>query len=295
MWNRGLLFVDYSRNEVYPYFAMTAPTWVGSFVLGLLFATSATAEVKQTAYSFPENPDTPVLKVEEFFLEKGSETPPLVLVYADGRVVKQVSEKREDDYVISIGKDGLNQLLKGIIEENKFFDIDVEDIKNEVLSERKRKRLLSSYEFRVELNLGDRSHVVSLGDSWVYQRLVRGRAKHPEAKVFHRFLNVEELCRKLSRWTLVGGEAEMEAILKSANEHVQKSFPGSPAISEADILSLKPKEGRAVMRLGVKEGVGNPTLHVIVEKTKGAEGFEVQIQIKKPQPFHGGKPPLRML
>jgi len=60
--------------------------------VSVVLVVAITAAV-QPAYSFLEDPAVPILKVDELFRAEGSDSPPLILVYADGRVVKPVSKK----------------------------------------------------------------------------------------------------------------------------------------------------------------------------------------------------------
>lgn len=254
-----------------------------SFLLAMTIIAAA-----QPAYNLPEDPDVPVLKVWDLFLAEGGDSPPLILVYADGRVVKQVSDNREDDYVITIEEERLQELLGKIIEGNQFFEMDVEVIKAEVLTERKLARLRPGFEFRIELNLADRAHVVSVGNSWVYQRLKRGhQARYKDASMFHQFLNVEVLCRKLSSWALVGGEESMQEILDSANREIQAAHPGSPKVTNASIASLKSTNGRVNMCLNAAAAKGNPALQVFVGKTKGEDEFDLEVKVAKKINIHG--------
>jgi len=112
------------------------------------------------------------------------------------------------------------------------------------------------------------------------------RAKHADAEVFQKFLNVEELSHKLSHWALLGGEQAMQTIFETANAKTQEEYPGAPALSEADILSLKSEDGRASMFLNAKATGKTPALHVIVRKRKGEEDFDVELELNKPRSIH---------
>jgi len=272
---------------------------ISAWMLFTLIAMLAVRADAQLVHNLPDDPNQHVLKVEEFYEEENNNSQPMILIYADGRVVKPVSSNEEDNFTITIEANRLNQLLKEIIEDNKFLDMEAEAIKDEVVSERKRKRLRSSFEFRIEMNLADKTHVVSVGNTWVYQRLLRGRTRHKDAKVFQRFLNVEELCRKISNWALVGGEASMQTIIEAANKKTQEKYPGAPEITESNILSLKAKDGnQAIMYLGVAKTQATPPLHVIITKSKTKEketagDFEIELKINHPRPFHGSPKPLK--
>ena len=255
--------------------------------LVVIFVSAVTA-VAQPAYQYPDDPDVPVLKVNDVY-RTGGDSPPLVLIYGDGRIVKPVSDNPEQDFVITVDQERLNTLLSKIIEDNQFLEIDAEDIKDEVLTARKRSQLRPGFDFRIELNLADQQHVVAVGHSWVYQRLSRGRTRHADAERFQQFLNIEELSIKLSRWAMIGGEEAMQTILEAANKKTQEEYPGAPKISEAKILSLKSENGRAILQFGTPKTGDIPALYVIVGKNKGEEDFDTVIKINKPRQFHGGR------
>lgn len=258
--------------------------FTGLMSLSVIFLLAFTVVAQEQAYNFPEDPDVPVLKVQHLFRAEGGDTPPLVLVYGDGRIVKPIADG--EDYEITIDQERLEALLNEIVVDNGFFEMESEDIKNEVVPERKRKRLRpGGFEFRVEMKLADREHVVSVGNSWVYKRL-KSRKKHANAAVFQKFLNVEELSNKLSNWALLGGEQAMQTIFEAANAKAQEEYPGAPRVSKADILSLKSENGRATMYLNAKATAKTPALRVIVTKRQGEEDFDVEVELNKPRGIH---------
>ena len=108
--------------------------FTGLMSLSVIFLLAFTVVAQEQAYNFPEDPDVPVLKVQHLFRAEGGDTPPLILVYGDGRIVKPIADG--EDYEITIDQERLEALLNEIVVDNGFFEMESEDIKNEVVPER---------------------------------------------------------------------------------------------------------------------------------------------------------------
>ena len=230
---------------------------------------------------FPEK-DVPVLRVDEYY-RANKERRPMLEVYSDGRVVRSVSEEKADDYKFKLSEAKFEKVLNEIFVKNDFTSISDKAIDKEV-APRHRKRRPSSTAFRVTTNTSNGSHVVEFGNSWVHDRLGLGRKRHPKAKQLQRFLKVEEACRELSNLALMGGEKAFQEIVKKANAKFGKAYPDGPAISEADLFSVRRNDkGEVAVRFRVaKKVVDAEPVSVWVRKNKGKEELGIEVKVDKP-------------
>ena len=256
---------------------------------GLLFglALSNTA-VAQIDFSFPKD-DVPVVRIDEYYSEANKDKPPMLFVYSDGRVIRSVSGKRQDDYGFTLSKKKFEKFLKEVFVTNDFATISDETIKK-TLSPRRPART----SFRVTTNTADGSHVVSFGDSWLYDRLGLGRkrAKYLTAEHLQRFLKVEDACRELASLALVGGEAAFQNAVERANMEFKKVYPDGPTITEADLFSVRlGKDGKVAVRFRVnKKIVGPHPVSVWVKKAKGESKASIEVKVDKPLLLNDARP-----
>ena len=256
---------------------------------GLLFglALSNTA-VAQIDFSFPKD-DVPVVRIDEYYSEANKDKPPMLLVYSDGRVIRSVSGKRQDDYGFTLSKEKFEKFLKEVFVTNDFATISDETIKN-TLSPRRPART----SFRVTTNTADGSHVVSFGDSWLYDRLGLGRkrAKYLTAEHLQRFLKVEDACREIANLALMGGEEAFQDTVKKASMEFKKAYPDGPAISDADLFSVRRgSDGKVAVRFRVdKKIVESDPVSVWVKKAKGDLEPSIEVKIDKSLLLNDAKP-----
>jgi len=172
-----------------------------------------------------------------------------------GALLNRCLRNRKDDYVITIEKKRLQELLGEIIEDNQFFKMDVDVIKAEVLSERKLNRLRPGFEFRIELNLVDREHVVSVGHSWW---------RRAYAKDF-------EIC-----------EQENSGIASGFSKSLHCQYCES---------EIGKRAGEDVSQRSEKRG--QPCLASLRKKTKGQEEFDPEVKVFNRLAFTAGESPLK--
>ena len=241
----------------------------------VVFYNSAAAQID---FDFPDD-DVPVLRVDEYYSEANKDKPPMLLVYPDGRVVRSVSALKTEDYECTLSADRFEEFLAVVFEDNDFATISEEEIKQSLSPKREARTL-----FRVTTNTSKESHVVSFGDSWLYNRLVLGRRRYKKAEHVQRFLKVEDEVRELAGLALMGGEEGFQDTVKQASEKFQEAYPDGPAITDADLYSVRlNREGKVDVRFRVDKLVVDPDpVSVWVTKTKGEFDPSIKVKIDKP-------------
>ena len=261
-----------------------------ALIFGLAFSNVVVAQMD---FSFPDE-KVPVLKVEEYYDEANKDKRPMLLVYSDGRVVRPVSVLETEDYKFTLSKEKFRVVLAEIFDKNDFATLSDEKILAEVSSPRRAKRPPRN-SFRVTVNTGEDSHVVSFGDTWLYDRLGLGRKRYPKAKQLQRFLEVEEVCRELSNLALMGGEKAFQETVKKANEKFKQAYPDGPAISEKDLFSVRRSDdGKVAVRFRVNKKVVAPDpVSVWVTTTKGEAEPTIKIKVDKGILMRDVRPPVK--
>ena len=253
------------------------PLGASALIFGLAFSNLAVAQMD---FSLPDE-KVPVLKVEERYDEANKDKRPMLLVYSDGRVVRPVSVLETEDYKFTLSKERLKEVLAEIYDKNDFATLSDEKILAEVSSRKAKRPARTS--FRVTLNTAEDSHVVSFGDTWLYDRLGLGRKRYPDAKQLQRFLEVEEVCRELSDLALMGGEEGFQDTVKKANEKFKQAYPAGPAISEKDLFSVRrSNDGKVAVRFRVNKKVVEPDpVSVWVTTMKGEAEPSIKVKVDK--------------
>ena len=265
-----------------------------ALIFGLAFSNEVVAQMD---FSFPDE-KVPVLKVEEYYNEANKDKRPMLLVYSDGRVVRPVSVLETEDYKFTLSKEKFKDVLAEIFDENDFATLSDEKILAEVSSPRRAMRAPRN-SFRVTLNTGEDSHVVSFGDTWLYDRLGQGRKRYPDAKQLQRFLEVEEVCRELSKLALIGGEEAFQDTVKKVNEKFKQAYPDGPAISDKDLFSVRRNgDGKVAVRFRVNKKVVEPhPVSVWVTTNKGEAEPSIEIKVDKGilmRDVPSKRPPIKM-
>lgn len=265
-----------------------------ALIFGLAFSNEVVAQMD---FSFPDE-KVPVLKVEEYYNEANKDKRPMLLVYSDGRVVRPVSVLETEDYKFTLSKEKFKDVLAEIFDENDFATLSDDKILAEVSSPRRAMRAPRN-SFRVTLNTGEDSHVVSFGDTWLYDRLGQGRKRYPDAKQLQRFLEVEEVCRELSKLALIGGEEAFQDTVKKVNEKFKQAYPDGPAISDKDLFSVRRNgDGKVAVRFRVNKKVVEPhPVSVWVTTNKGEAEPSIEIKVDKGilmRDVPSKRPPIKM-
>ena len=265
-----------------------------ALIFGLAFSNEVVAQMD---FSFPDE-KVPVLKVEEYYNEANKDKRPMLLVYSDGRVVRPVSVLETEDYKFTLSKEKFKDVLAEIFDENDFATLSDDKILAEVSSPRRAMRAPRN-SFRVTLNTGEDSHVVSFGDTWLYDRLGQGRKRYPDAKQLQRFLEVEEVCRELSKLALIGGEEAFQDTVKKVNEKFKQAYPDGPAISDKDLFSVRRSgDGKVAVRFRVNKKVVEPhPVSVWVTTNKGEAEPSIEIKVDKGilmRDVPSKRPPIKM-
>lgn len=269
MWATNLI-----RTRGFKMIFRYLPVCFTALFFGLAFSDAAVAQIN---INLPEG-DTPVVRIDERYTEEKKDKRPMLMVYSDGRVVRSISDNKEDDYEFTLSKEKFEKFLKAVFVDNEFETILEGTIEN-TLSPRRPAR----NSFRVSTNTADGSHVVNFGDTWLYDRLGQGRkrAKYQKAEHLHRFLRVEDACRKVANLALIGGEEAFQDAVKKANMEFKKSYPDGPTLSNANLFSVRRgSDGKVAVRFRVgKRAVEPHPVSVWVKKGRAESDINVKVKV----------------
>ena len=239
--------------------------------------------VAQTDFQLPGK-EVPVLRVDDYYSEAKKDRRPMLSVFSDRRVIRSVSDNKDDDYEFTLSESKFKEVLNQVFVENDFATISDETIKYEI-APRNREMKPPRTTFRVTTNTSNGSHVVDYGSSWVHDRLGLGRKRYPNAKHLQRFLKVEEVVRELAGLALIGGEKAFEETVKKANAKFKESYAHGPEISAANLFSVRrSKDGKVAVRFRIERNVVNDhPVSVWVTKMKDAKEPSVEVKVDSPR------------
>ena len=92
------------------------PVCFTALFFGLAFSDAAVAQIN---INLPEG-DTPVVRIDERYTEEKKDKRPMLMVYSDGRVVRSISDNKEDDYEFTLSKEKFEKFLKAVFVDNEF-------------------------------------------------------------------------------------------------------------------------------------------------------------------------------
>ena len=215
-----------------------------------------TKEVKpaaeQTApdkIKLPESQTTAILTMEYsggFGLPPAEDDwvkPPFLQVFADGRVVNGASSPEEKPYEFKLKPEQLQDLLKQVIEENKFYEIDAGKITNAVKAAGGPK-LADATTLEVKLELPQGSHEVS-----VYAPRITAK-QLPKIKGLQQVANIEILGRKLVLVAVAGGYENVDQALTKVNKQLKEK--GLDLMTPNELYTCKRKDGVLTMNFNRK-------------------------------------------
>lgn len=167
---------------------------------------------------------------------------PLLRIRADNSVVlgnRSGSGSRAD---IRISDDELQDLLRFIVEQNRFFDFDAEAVNAAILNGVRG----SVFQMRdapltvIRVQLRNRQ-----GEARFYALSAAAR-RHPEIAALQRLSAIEKRLKTFMAWINVGGKPGAEAVLKRINERLRIEHPAIQALSTTDLDSafVYPDGGR---------------------------------------------------
>ena len=171
---------------------------------------------------------------------------PLLKVYADGRVVCGHDRPQLQEVESKISEARLQSLMDFIVNENHFFKIDTEQIKQGIAATGRPVLLTDAETSRFTVQLGDRSHTVEL-----YGIKFTG-PKYPEVTDVKCVWQIEKKARQLIGLAHVGDDTTMDAILKRVNRKLAKQDPKRSLMTADNFVTANRMKNGMVSAIFVK-------------------------------------------
>lgn len=160
---------------------------------------------------------------------------PLLSIRADNRVVLGNPSGLGSRIEARISDAELQDLLRFIVEQNRFFDFDAEAVKVEMLNDGRGRgavfQVMDGPLTVIRVQLRDRQ-----GEARFYALAAAARL-HPGIEALQRLSATEKRLKTFMAWINVGGKQGAEVALKRVNERLHIEHPSIQALSTADLDS----------------------------------------------------------
>jgi len=202
-----------------------------SIFLALFFGVCCSA-VGQEVFELPAEKDTPVFTMK--FSSAGLEMPrknplpadwvkkPYLQIFADGRVLNSPNAPEHPAYEIQLNEEELNAFLNKVVNEHKFYEIDLKKIekqKAEVAKGRGGVGIVPimadapTITFSMELGRGNHTYQISSAKS---------SARHfPDIEGLQNAVAIEDAARRMVHVAIGGGFENIERALEKVNEGLE--------------------------------------------------------------------------
>ncbi len=214
---------------------MPRPAQLTALVVATLFAANAALHAdEKTTYELPADGKTPVLELDY----KGGFTPPrlkkdpALSILADGTVLMPDRFGMGKDVTGKVSKEELQELLRFVIAEKKFAEIDGKELKKEVAEAEKKRggfipRIADAPNTWVRVNVKGHQHEAE------YYALGMAANQWPAVQGLQDLDAVSKRLQQVMNLVRGGGRERVEAMLKLANAELKKQHP------DADPLTME--------------------------------------------------------
>ncbi len=196
---------------------------VGLLFVGLYHGSLQHAGAQETTYTLPKDPEAVILVYDEqsgFGLPR--QNPGAVLtILRDGTVQMPDVFGNGRSFKGKLDEQEVQELLRFVIGEQKFFDYDMEQVKaamKKAESEREIPQIADAPVQVFEVNIADRAHRVS------HYALGMARST-PDIEPLPRVWAIKKRLRGVMNQTRVGGRKGVEKLLESANRELKRQLP----------------------------------------------------------------------
>ena len=202
-----------------------------SIFLALFFGICCSA-VAQEGFELPAEGDTPIFTME--FGTAGLRMPrknplpadwvkkPYLQIFADGRVLKSPNAPEYPAYEIQLNEEELNAFLDKVVNEHKFYEIDLDEIAKEKAEAAKGKggigiapRMADAPGITFSMELGRGSHSYQTSSAKSSARL------YPNIEALQNIVAIENAARRMVFVAVAGGFDNLERALEKVNEGLE--------------------------------------------------------------------------
>jgi hypothetical protein len=207
-------------------------------------ASTKLTEEQLIKIQLPMDPTDPILEYDStggfrMALPQGFVSTPILRVYADGKVVTGGSAPEAKSCETKLSESQLNQLLHWVVNEKKFYEIDEQEIKRQLLESGNAMMVADAATSQFKLNLQRGSHQVD-----VYALMMMA-PRNKEVEEMQTLLDVQRRCQLLVAKTTIGDDEEMRVLLEAVNSEFAKSQPNLNKFLANDVtFATRYKDGR---------------------------------------------------
>ena len=182
---------------------------------------------------------------------------PSLQVFADGRVVNNPSSPKGETYEFQLTEKQLNTFLTQVVIENKFYELNNDEITKEMkLADQRvtevhpsvkripRRRVADAPSTVISMGLTRGSNSVSLYASSTIKK------SHPKIESIQRFAKIEKIAKLLVHVAVAGGYEKVERAMLKVNKRLQEK--GLQSMTLQDLQSCRQKNDKLTIRFNKK-------------------------------------------
>lgn len=255
---------------------------VGLLLVGLWLSVPRHAGAQETTYTLPKDPETVILMYDEqngFGLPRQNPGAVFTLL-RDGTVLMPDVFGQGRSFKGKLDEQEVQDLLRFVIGEHKFFDYDMEQVKaamKKAESEREIPQIADAPVQVFEVRIADREHRVS--------HYALGMAtEYPEIESLQQLLTIQKRLRGVMNQTRVGGRKGVERLLVAANRELKSQLPDIKPFTEDEFVGAYTRNDgvtTATFSRMFKDKEGKPNGTFVVASTEISEkGGEPKVTIR---------------
>ena len=226
----------------------------------------------------PESKTTAVFTIEfsgGFRLPNDKDRKPFLQVFADGRVVTPPRFPATEANEFQLKPEQLQTFLRQVVNENKFYELDTDKIKEEVAAAGPVAFVADAPTLEISMELPRGAHAVSAYTPKSTSKQL------PKVDGIKRIANIEELGRQLSLVAIAGGYETIERALLKVNEQLKEKELELMTINE--LYTCKRKDGVLTINFNrkyyQKDGRWRDWINAKVTVNGDEEGVEIKTNI----------------
>lgn len=234
----------------------------------------------QEDFELPNDETTPVFSMEYVGgmraprrnpLPEGWEKKPYLQIFADGRIVNSPNAPEYPAYEIQLNEAELNEILSQIVTENKFYEIDVEQIKKEQAAAGRRAIIADAPALKFSMELGRGTH------SFRFMTPSSSATQHPNIEALQHVAAIEKIGKRLVAVAIGGGYENIERALGKVNEDLEKD--GIDPLTMDDLSYCRERDGVISITFNKKFYLPNGRWRDYVTGTFTIDGDDESVKI----------------
>jgi len=196
---------------------------------------------------------------------------PYLQVFADGRVVNNPNSPQLQAYEFQLKPEQLRNFLQQVVVDNKFYEIDFDEIKKEIATTGRRFLIADAPTLSISMDLAQGSHKTS---AYALSSTAR---QHPKIEGLQQLSKIQTLGRQLVFTATAGGFDQVENALLKVNKKLEEK--GLDLMTSKDLNSCRRKDGTLTINFNRKYRSNNGRWRDWVNAKFTAKGDEENVEI----------------